>query len=336
MAKRKLKIPRGKKLRWGIAGCGYYTENTFLPAFQLLKKSRLTAIFSSSNERAKNVGSKFGITKAFSDFTEFLKEDFNVIYISGANSEHYQRVIEAAKAGKHILCEKPLSLNSTEAEEMIKVCKENKVFLSVNYIHRFHPLVVKAKELIENQMIGKIVSIAASYNADIPPSDNFRFKKEISGGGALRDIGTHMIDLLRFFGGEIESIKGFMDNIIYKSEVEDYSSALVKFNKSGYGYFNVSFNSKRFFNRIEILGYKGAISIENVIGKKQSTSRLTIDLHGETKKAFRRRANILLFRLREFQSAILGGESPSVTGEDGLINLRLIEELERECQKELS
>lgn len=332
MVKRKLKIPRGKRLTWGIAGCGYFTENTFLPTFQLLKKSKTQAIYSSSDERARKLGAKFGISKSFSNFDEFLKEDFRVLYIGSVNYHHYEQVIKAAKAGKHILCEKPMALNVHEAEEMIRVCKENNIHLSINYIHRFHPLVVKAKELIEKQMIGKIVSISASFNEDIPPSDNFRFKKKLSGGGALRDVGTHMIDLLRYFGGEIDEVKGFLDNIIYKSEVEDFAAAVVKFNKSGYGHFNVSFNTKRFFNRIEILGYKGAISIENVIGNKPSLSKLTIDLHGETKKAFRKRANKLLFRLRDFQSAIFMNEPPTITGEDGLINLKLMEELEKQCQ----
>lgn len=328
MGKRKIKIPRGKKVTWGIAGCGYYTEHTFLPTFQLLKKSKLVAVYSSSKDRAKEVGSKFGANSSFNNFDDFLKEDFKALYIGSANNNHYEQVLKAAKAGKHILCEKPLALSSGEADEMVKACKENKVHLSINYDHRFHPLVKKAKELIDNQMIGKIVSISASFNADIPPSDNFRFKKKLSGGGALRDIGTHMIDLLRYFGGEINEIKGYVDNIIYKSEVEDFASGVVKFNKSGYGYFNVSYNTKRFFNRIEILGYKGAIGIENVIGKKHSQSKLTIDLHGETKKAFRRRANKLLFRLREFQFSLLHNEEPKVTGEDGLINLKLMEELE--------
>lgn len=332
MAKRKIKIPRGKKVIWGVAGCGAYTESTFLPTFQLLKKSRLSAIYSSNPDRSSNIAGKFGAGKSFSDFDEFLSENFTAVYIGSANADHYNQVIKAAEAGKHILCEKPLALTSQEAEDMINVCRENKVHLSINYVHRFHPLVVKAKELIDKQMIGKIVSISASFNADIPPSDNFRFKKKLSGGGALRDIGTHMIDLLRYFGGEVDEIKGYLDNIIYKSEVEDFANGVMKFNKSGYGYFNVSFNTKRSFNRIEILGYKGAISIENVIGGKPSQSKLTIDLDGETKKSFRRRANKLLFRLRDFQNSILRNESPGVTGTDGLINMNLMEELEKQCQ----
>ena len=72
MVKRKFKIPRGKKLTWGVAGCGYFTEHTFLPTFQLLKKSKLTAVYSNSKERAKAVGSKFGVLKSFDNFDEFL------------------------------------------------------------------------------------------------------------------------------------------------------------------------------------------------------------------------------------------------------------------------
>ena len=332
MEKRKLIIPKGKKLQWGIAGCGKYAENVFLPTFQLLKKSRMHIVYSASEARAQAISNKFSIPNFTSDFDEFLKNDIDVVYIAGSNYNHYANVIKAAEAGKHILCEKPLALSSEEAEEMIKICEENNVILSVNYVHRFHPLVRKAKELIDNHMLGTVVSISVNFNADIPPSDNFRFKRDKSGGGALRDIGTDMIDLLRYFGGEITEIKGFMDNIIYKSEVEDFASGIVRFEKSGFGYFNVSFNTKKYFNRIEILGYNGAISIDNIIGKKNTQSRLTIDLQGESKKAFRKKANKLLFRLRDFQSAMLGNHSPMVSGYDGVVNIKLMEQLEEECR----
>ena len=86
---------------------------------------------------------------------------------------------------------------------MVKVCKENNVFLTVNYVHRFHPLSTKAKEIIDKSLIGSIVSVSTSFNIDYEPNDNFRFDLQQSGGGAFRDLGTHMIDILRYFGGEI-------------------------------------------------------------------------------------------------------------------------------------
>lgn len=323
-----------RRLRWGIAGCGNFAEKGFIPTLQMLPKSKLVSLYSSDLQRAQYIADKFAALHAFNNYDDFLSSDIDCVYISSANINHYDQVIRAAKAGKHVHCEKPMAMNSAQAEEMVKVCEENNIQFSVNYVHRFHPLVVKAKEIIEKGMLGKIVSISTNFNIDYAPNDNFRFKKDLSGGGALRDIGTHMIDLLRFFGGEISEINGVIDNIIYKSEVDDFASAIVKYEKSGYGFFNVSFNTKKGFNRVEILGYNGGISIENLIGRPTKPCKLIINLHGEGRKAFRKRANKQLYALRSIQKAFLNNHSPLVTGKDGLINLKLMEELERKCQYE--
>ena len=328
---KKLKKPTLKKLKWGVIGCGRFTENSFIPTIKLLRKSSIESVFSSDAKRAKFISEKFGIPNYFSDLDEFLKSDIEAVYIGSANINHYEQVLKTARAGKHILCDKPISITSIQAEEMVKVCKESDVQFAVNYTYRFHPLILKAKEFLERQLLGKLVSISVNYNTDFPPGNNFRFKKELSGGGALRDIGTHMIDLLRFFGGEISSIDGIIDDIIYKSEVDDFSAGIVKFEKSGYGYFNVSFNNKKAFNRIEILGHKGALSIDNLIGVKNVPSKLTILLDGEAKKAFRKRGNKFLQSLRSVQKSFIENETPHVTGNDGYINMKLMEELEDKC-----
>jgi len=318
-----------KKNKWGIAGCGQFAENAFIPSIQLIKKNDVISLFSNSKDRANELAKKFGIPNSFSDYDEFVKSDINCVYISSANSHHYEQVIKAAKAGKNILCEKPLAMNSTEAEEMVKVCKENGVKLAVSYVYRFHPLIKKANELLSNEYIGKLVSINLNFNIDIVPGNNFRFNKNLSGGGALRDVGTHMIDLLRFFGGEIESIDGVIDNVVYKSDVDDFAAAIVHFKKGGYGYFNVSYNNKKAFNRVEILGNKGALCVEKYIGN--SLAKLTILHEGETRKAFRKRSNNLLNLVKSVQRSFLNDEPLHVTGYDGLINMKLMEELESKC-----
>ncbi len=329
----KIKRPRAKKLKWGIAGCGYYAEHTFIPALAFLRRSTLVSLYSHSLKRSKELAEKSGAVGAFDNYDEFLNSDINCVYVASVNADHYEQVINAAKAGKHILCEKPLALNSQQAEEMVKACEENHVLLAVNYVHRFHPLVIKAKHIIKNQILGKLVTINLSFNVDFPPGSNFRFNKSLSGGGALRDLGTHMIDLLRYFGGEIEDVNGYVDNLVYKSEVDDFAAGLVKFKDSGYGYFNVSFNNKKAFNRIEVLGHKGAISIERFIGVKQQPVKLTIQLEGEAKMSFRKRGNKQLYLLRSVQKSFLNHETPAVTGEDGLINMQLMEMLESKCGK---
>ncbi len=323
------KIP--SKLRWGVSGCGRFTELTFLPTFQQLKRSKLISVYSRKLNRAKIIADEFSAEFKFNDFDEFLKSDFDALYIGSENSDHYEQVIKAAKAGKNIFCEKPLSVNSEQAEEMVRVCNENKVWLSVDFPHQFHPIAVKAKELVKSGIIGNIVTINVSFNMDYAPDTNFRFDKKKSGGGALRDLGSHMINLLSFFGGTITKIDGWMDNIIYNSQVEDFANGIVKFKKSGYGYFNVSYNVRQPINRIEIIGYNGNLVIEHIIGRKGVPGKLIIDLPYEAKKAFRKRANKLLYTLRSVQSSFLNNEKPKVTGEDGLINMRLMEELESKC-----
>jgi predicted dehydrogenase len=329
----KVRRPVVKKLKWGVAGCGRFSEHTFIPTIKFLRRSSVHSFYSHNLNRAKELAELSGAFGYFDNYDEFLKSDIDCVFIASVNSHHYEQVTKAAEAGKNILCEKPLAITSKQAEEMVDACKRNNVFLAVNYVHRLHPHVIKAKELIKNQTIGQLVNVNASFNLDFPPSNNFRFNKELSGGGALRDLGTHIIDLLRFFGGEISEINGYMDNIIYNYDVEDFVSALVKYENGNYGSFNVSYNTKKAFNRIEILGHTGAISIENFIGIKGVPSKLTIQLDGEAKKSFRKRGNKFLFMMRAIQKSFLKNLTPPVTGEDGLINLKLMEELESKCQR---
>ncbi len=325
------KLYKGKRIKWGIAGCGRFAENSFLPAVRLTRRSALTSLYSRDINGAKSLAEKFGVQNSFDNYDQFLKSDIDAVFVASSNVHHYEQVIKAARAAKNILCEKPIALTSEQAEEMVKVCKDNNVLLAVNYVHRYHPLIIKAKELLVNQKLGKLVSIDVHFNIDFPPDNNFRFKKELSGGGALRDIGTHMIDLLRYFGGEIESIDGVVGNLVYQSEVDDFALGTVKFAKSGYGNFNVSYNNKEAFNRIEILCHKGAIAIDNLIGRKLLAPKLTILLEDETRKSFRKRGNKMGYVIRSVQKSFLKNEPAHATGEDGLINLKLMEELEQKC-----
>lgn len=325
----KAAIPR--RLKWGVAGCGNFVETSFLPALALVQRSKLISVFSNDLSRAQNIAVKFGAQSYSDNYDEFLKGDFDVIFIAGANSQHYEQVIKAAKAGKHILCEKPTGLNSIQIQEMITICKNHNVKFIVDFTHRFHPIVLKAKELVDKGMLGKVVSVSASFNIDYPPNNNYRFKKSLSGGGALRDLGSHMIDLIRFYGGEIVDVKGYMDNIVYKSEVEDFSSAILKFEKGGFGFFNVSYNAKKSFNRIEILGHNGVIGIENFIGKKNVSAKLVINLQGEAKKSFRKRANKMSYMIKSVQKSILKNQVPMVSGEDALMTMKIMEEIEKQC-----
>lgn len=321
-----------RRLKWGIAGCGSFAETTFLPSLQLVKRSKLVSIYSHDLNRAKHFSQRFGAPNAFDDYDEFLKSDIDAVYISGNNSEHHKHVLKAALAGKNILCEIPTALNSDQIVEMIKVCKHNNVLLVIDHLHRFHPLVKKVKELLDKRILGKIVSITASYHINRSPDNNFRFKKELSGGGALRDLGIQMIDMLRYLGGEISEAKGFMDNVYYMSEVEDFASASLKFENGGYGYFSVSYNSLKPVIKVDIIGHDGSISIDGFYEKRNITTKLIIDLHGEGRKVFRKRFNKIAFMIKAVQKLFLKNQPSVVSGEEDLINMQIVEKIERQCR----
>ncbi len=322
-----------KKLKWGVMGLGKFSENAILPALANTRKARVISVYSRNSSRAKSIADKFSVPNHFSDMAEFLKSDIDAVYVGSANVDHHRYVLAAARAKKHILCDKPLALNSAEAEEMTRVCRENNVLFSVNYVYRFHPLLEKTKELIEKQTIGKLISITANFNINFPPDNNFRFQREMSGGGVMRDLGTHTIDMFRFLNGEMEPVACVLDNLLYPIEVEDYATGLLHFQSGGYASFSVSSNSARAFNRIEVLGTHGSINIENLIGSRFSSAKMTILLENEAKKAFRKRANKQHLVFRSVTNSFLKGMPLRVTGEDGLINMRLMEQLESYAAK---
>ncbi len=326
-----MKKPKLVKLKWGVAGGSRITEQRFIPTIKTLKRSSLTAIYSSSLTRAKALAEKSLTAKPYSDFDEFLNQDINALYIAGTNDTHYEQVIKAAKAGKHILCEKPVAMTAEEAKEMYKVCNENNVLYAVDFIFRYHPLTIKAKELITAQLIGKIVSVSTDFFIDFPPTDNYRFSVE-RGGGALRDLASHLIDLQRFFGGEIEDICGYSGSVVYKTPVDDFSTGSIKFKNGGYGKFSVGFNAKLAPNRIEIVGHQGSICIENLLGSEKP-SKLVINVKDEPKRVFRKRANKFLRMMRSVQHSFITGKEPVANGLDGLINMQLLEEFESKCNR---
>lgn len=322
-----------KKVMWGIAGLGNFAESGFMPAFNLLRRARLLSVYSGDIHRAKTFADRFGAATHFDNYDSFLDSGIDAVYIAGTNSTHYLQAKKALLAGKFVLCEKPITNSAEEAAELHSLALEPGRIFTINYTYRYHPFIIKAKDLLDNHKLGKILNIQADFNVDLVPGSNFRYDKGLAGGGALRDLGTHMIDTYRFLMGEITDISGYLDNLVYKADVEDFATAIVKFENGSYGNFTVSYAAKKSINSLKIIGHKGSLRIDNLIGMRYSSSKLTISLEGEAQKVFRKRANKLYRLLRDVNTSFINKVQPQITSYDGLANLRLMETLERECRK---
>jgi predicted dehydrogenase len=256
--------------------------------FSLDAEPILQAICGRNEKNVEEQSQKLRWKSYETDWKQLIKrDDIDLIDISTPNNTHYEIVLAAAKAGKHIICEKPLANTLEEAKEMLKAVNDAGVIHMISHNYRFSPAVQFAKKLISEGRIGKIHHIRATYLQDwlLDPSYpmEWRLKKEISGSGTLGDLGSHIIDLARFLVGEIDEVVGMMktfiderplDEVIHESggmgkvTVDDTSSFLARFDNGALGNFETTrfAGGNKAGNRFEINGDKGSIrwDLENM------------------------------------------------------------------------
>jgi predicted dehydrogenase len=197
----------GKRIGYAIVGLGNLSLGQLMPAFGHCKYSKPVALVSGDPEKAAKVASQYGIPeKNIYDYKNFdsiaSNSDIDVVYVVLPNSMHHDFTIRAAKAGKHVLCEKPMANSVKECEEMIAACKEAKRKLMVAYRIQYEPHNMQAMKWVREKKYGE-AKIIESYNGqNIGDPKQWRLNKELSGGGAMVDIGIYCLNTSRFLLGE--------------------------------------------------------------------------------------------------------------------------------------
>lgn len=188
-------------IRLGILGAGSFVQRRILPILKDVPLIQVTCLHKQNLIEAKQTALQFGIPHAVSSRLELLNHpEVDAVFIATPNYSHKEDAIACAEARKPTLCEKPLAPTSQAIIEMQKKFKQNSIPLFVGHSLRFKPAVQKAKELLKNGMLGKLLHIRAYFTLSVP-QDNWRCKKSY-GGGVLQDIGVHLIDLIQFISGE--------------------------------------------------------------------------------------------------------------------------------------
>jgi predicted dehydrogenase len=199
-----------RKIRYGIIGFGLFAERAIAPAIQASPNSTLVAIQKRSLEAARGKAQALSIPHAFSTASELAAcLDVDAVFIVSANSAHHDETIAAAKAGKHVLVEKPMAMNASEALHMIRECEHHNVKLMVGHVVRFSPLVRELRELVESGNLGRIVSAKADYAYDARLSKrSWLFDRAVAGGGPVFDIGVHCLDTLCYvLNAQVQSVQ---------------------------------------------------------------------------------------------------------------------------------
>ena len=225
-----------KKLNVAVIGGGFMAKAHsmayacmpmyFWPAPAIPVRKVIVDINDDLAEEAKN---KLGFENFSSNWEEVINDkDIDVVDICTPNNTHPEMAIAAAKAGKHIICEKPLAKNSKEAKKMYDAVKDTNIIHMVAFNYRRTPAVALAKKIISDNKIGKILNFRGTYLQDWPADPNgplsWRFQKEIAGSGTLGDIGTHVVDFGRYLVGEISSVNSKCGGR-YTNFTENYHSS---------------------------------------------------------------------------------------------------------------
>lgn len=258
------------KVTFGIIGCSEIAKKSAIPALKNSKRLRLQIIGSRDNLKAEKFSSEFSIPK-FGSYDEVLENnEINAVYISLPISLHEKWAIKAAKAGKHILCEKSSTMSKTSAKKMLKECKKNDVRIMENFVFKFHPQHKKILEMIRRNTIGNVNSFHGKYGFNLQATKNFRWSKKL-GGGSLNDIGCYLVaaSQLVFKNMPLTVLSDLKIN--KNSKIDESGHVIITYPKNKTA--NFSFGYKNYFQSMyEIWGEKGIIRTERAFNVKNNMS----------------------------------------------------------------
>ena len=248
------------KIRWGVLGAANIATKKVIPAMQKGQFSTMAAIASRDLNRARRAADDLGIEKAYGSYEELLADpDIDAVYNPLPNHLHVPWSIAAAEARKHVLCEKPLSLNLLEARKLVDVRDRTKVKIGEAFMVLTHPQWLRARQLVNDGAIGELRAIAGAFSYFNRDANNIRNIPDYGGGG-LMDIGCYPITTSRFlFDREPSRVVGLFDRDP-DMNTDRLTSALLDFG-SGHGVFTCSTQLVP-YQRMQILGTTGRIEIE--------------------------------------------------------------------------
>lgn len=196
-----------KKLGVALVGLGRYSNFMLGPVLQETEHAYLAGIVTGTPSKAKEWSKKYNIPEKniynYETFDQIADNpDIDIIYVVLPNFMHAEYTIRAAKAGKHVICEKPMAMNPKECEQMIKACDQANRLLSIGYRLHFEPHHREIMRLGQEKVFGKVKVVEASFGFNFQDDSSWRIKKALGGGGAIMDLGVYIIQASRYVTGE--------------------------------------------------------------------------------------------------------------------------------------
>jgi predicted dehydrogenase len=323
-----------KKLGFAIVGLGKFAQEQMMPAFKDCKHARITALVSGSPDKAQKLAAEYGVeAKNIYSYDNFdsIKDNpaVDVVYIVLPVGMHAEYTIRAAKAGKHVLCEKPMANTEKECQQMIDACQKAGKKLMIAYRAQYEPFNLDAIARIRKGELGKVMQITADHGRIVDPTgdkaDTWRIQKKLAGGGSLMDLGIYSLNATRYLTGE-EPVEVTALEMSDKAdprfkEVEDRIHFTLRF-PSGILATCTSSYSTEGVKRYRVFGDKAWLDLDPatdyyehkmVIGDKDGQQQPKIQ-----------EGNQFAAELDHMAECVMQNKTPKTPGEEGLKDVRLI------------
>ncbi|HEX2567534.1 MAG TPA: Gfo/Idh/MocA family oxidoreductase [Burkholderiales bacterium] len=312
------------QVRYAVVGLGHIAQVAVLPAFANARRnSRLAALVSGDPLKRRKLSEQYGVERAFpyEEFDVCLKE-VDAVYIALPNSMHCEYAVRAARAGKHVLCEKPMALTEEECERMGHAAREARVRLMVAYRLHFERANLEAIAIARSGRMGEPRAFSADFTMHVVPG-NIRVRSEM-GGGVLYDIGIYCINAARaLFGDEPLEVRALTAGRI--GDVEEAVSAQLRFPGERLATFTCSFGAAD-VSEYRLIGTKGDLVVEPAFEYAVPLKhRLTLE--GEPRERRFAKRDQFAPELLYFSDCVLRGHDPEPGAEEGLADVRIIRAL---------
>jgi 1,5-anhydro-D-fructose reductase (1,5-anhydro-D-mannitol-forming) len=309
--------------RWGLIGASTIAREWVIGAIRATG-GEVVSVMSSSPERAATYASENGIGKAVSDLDALLADpDIDAVYISTTNELHRDQAIAAAKAGKHILCEKPLAMTLEDAHRMRDAARSAGVVLATNHHLRNATSHAAMRDAVAAGRIGKPLSARVFHAVYLPPHlQGWRLDNPAAGGGVVLDITVHDTDTLRFVLGQnpVEVTAFSQSGGLGKAGLEDAVMGVMRFEDGLIAQFHDGFTTKYAETGFEVHGTEGSLIARNVMTQRPVGTVILRTGEGEQSLPLDGR-NLYETGIAAFHAASAGTGSPSATAEDGIWSL---------------
>jgi D-xylose 1-dehydrogenase (NADP+, D-xylono-1,5-lactone-forming) len=312
-----------EKLTWGLISTARINR-AVIPPIRLSGRSELVAVASRNQATADAYAKKWDIPRAFGSYEAMLDDpDISAVYIGLPNHLHAEWSVKCAAAGKHVLCEKPLALSTTEVDRIIEAAREHRVVIAEAFMYKHHPQTLKVIELVKQRAIGDLLVVKGTFTFNLTDPVNVRLHPEM-GGGSIWDVGCYPISFSRLVAAA-EPIEVFGWHKLGPTGIDEVFAGQMRFKSGLLAQFEAGFRTP-YRTGMEIVGTEGAIVIRRPF-KPEGDMPVEIFYSDRTESIRIPHRELYRGEIEDMEYAALDGKRQRIPLEDSRLNVAVIKAL---------